>query len=247
MKFGISSFLFITALLAPLMAQEPTKVVSASPQSVEFFLPDDEGAKVRCTVRLHLSPSEGYSIRQMLPLERIAATDGAGNAMQGTFREWEHCYDSDDGRRCLIAVYDFPTCPCGGSMSFDTSVEVPLSCGVLSHAPVTFSLAESSRITVNGHSFTITPSEANATDPDNTAFLLEYENSPDIAGISIGNEAGEIMEVNIIEGVYMEEGNRVSATYAISSKHDKLQFRLSTHKPQGVAVVPVKFRATIGR
>ena len=87
-------------------------------------------------------------------------------------------------------------------MSFDTSVEVPLSCGVLTHAPVTFSLAESSRITVNGHSFTITPSEANATDPDNTAFLLEYENSPDIAGISIGNEAGEIMEANIIEGVY---------------------------------------------
>ena len=193
------------------------------------------------------SPSDGYSIRQDAPLRELEAEDGKGNRMKGNFREWEHCYDANEENRCIIAVYDFPTRPHGGSMSCDTLLSIPLSCGEIEHAPVVFHPGKEENLTINGHEFTITPSSANAEDPDNIAFILEYENAPDIAAITICDKAGAPLESNIIGGICLENSNRVSATYVLSSKFEELQFRLSTHKPQGEAYAPVKFKARIGR
>ena len=240
-----------TALLAALFtqapAQEAPRVVNISPQSVEFFFPATDTEKVLCTVRLHITPSEGYSIRQNTPPQELSATDAAGNNMKGNFREWEHCYDADEEKRCIIAVYDFPTRPQGGSMSCDTMLSIPLSCGEIEHAPTTFHPGSEEKLTINGHEFSLTPSSANDEDPDNTAFILEYENAPDIAAITICDKEGVPLESNIIEGACLENSNRVSATYVLSSKHEELQFRLSTHKPQGEAFASVKFQARIGR
>ena len=222
-------------------------VVKVSPQSVEFFFPATNAEKVLCSVRLHITPSEGYSIRQDAHLRELEAADGKGNSMKGTFREWEHCYDANEDTPCIIAVYDFPSRPQGGSMSCDTLLSIPLSCGEIEHTPVVFHPGKDEKFTINGHEFTITPSSANAEDPDNIAFILEYENAPDIAAITICDNEGTPLESNIIEGICHENSNKVSATYVFSSKFEELQFRLSTHKPQGEAYAPVKFKARIGR
>lgn len=241
-------FCTISGLLLLTAATQRPSVVSISPQSVEFFYPADPQATVLCTVRLHLTPADGYTIRQESTQQQLTATDGAGNTMLGTFREWEHCYDSDEGRHCLIAVYDFPTRPQGGSLCCNTSLSVPLSCGELVHAPVEFSPAQSGSVSVNGHDFSVVPSATSPNDPENTAFVLVYENSPDIASITICDAVGTPLETNIVEGLFLEEGNKVSATYVVpDARHETLQLRLTTHKPQGYAHTPVKFRASIGR
>lgn len=239
----IPGFLLFSAATA-----ETDRVVNISPQSVEFFCPAEGNAPVLCTVRLHLTPADGYTIRQESTQQELTATDGAGNEMRGTFREWEICFDSDEGKRCIIAVYDFPTRPQGGSLSCDTSLSVPLSCGEIVHTPAEFTPAEACTISVNGHTFSVLPSAANAEDPDNTAFVLEYENAPDIAAICICDAEGTPLETNIVEGLSLEGSNKVSATYVVANgKHEKLGLRLTTHKPQGYAHAPVRFRATIGR
>lgn len=243
-------FLAAGLLLAPtVLADGPVK---ASPQSIEFFYPDEEDEySILCTVRLHLTPDDGYTIwpgaNEDTAFRDLVGTDGAGNTLQGKFREMEVCYDADGDEGCLVAVYDFNKRPEGGSVSFDTLIDVPVTCGTIHYAPVEFSPNEHCEISIAEHTFRVIPSDGNATDPDNTAFELIYENKPGIADIFIAGTNGNHLSVNIVEGAYDEEQNILHANYVIDDKHTKLLFCLRTLKPQGSAEARVRFSATIGR
>lgn len=237
-------------LLSPaLLATSPVK---ASPQSIEFFYPDEEDEySVLCTVRLHLTPATGYTIwpgaDENTDFRELIAKDGAGNTLHGKFRDMEVCYDADGDEGCLIAVYDFNVRPQGGSISFDSLIDVPVTCGTINYEPVVFSPTEHCEISIGEHTFRVVPSDGNATDPDNTAFELIYEDKPGIAEIKISGEDDSPLNINIVEGAYDEEKSIMHANYVIRSKHSKLKFSLQTLKPQGAAEVAVRFSATIGR
>lgn len=251
MKLKTIPVLPLMAMLAWADEQQKPEVcpVKASPQSVECFYPTGEADKAGCRVRLHLTPTKGHTIR-LAPLDaELHATDAQGNGMKGEFREWEICYGDARNTRCVIAVYDFPALPKGGAICFDTTVAVPVTSGTKEHEDVDFTVADTSKLSIEDIDLTITPSFANETDPDNTAFSIEYseESKAAIAQITICDPKGQPMQANIVEGVYHEAGNIVRATYVLSSKHEKLKLRLSTYKPIGTVEVPVRFRTTIGR
>lgn len=222
--------------------------MKVSPQSIEFFLPaEGQKADKLLTVRLHLTPSEGYSIRtDCEPQQSLECTDAKGNKLQGKFREWEMCFNSTDSA-CRIAVYDFAALPQGGKITFDTTMEVPITCGYLEHEPVPFDPHKVRKVKHPHTTFYTTPSAANENDPDNTAFTLEYPAGADIVHIGIGDANNTLLETQIVDTGYNETDNRLYTTFALHGKHTALTLHLKTHKPQGTAKATVTFQATIGR
>lgn len=240
---------FLTAVLSvvPLAAQQ-AETVKVSPQSIEFFLPA-EGQKTDrlLTVRLHMTPNEGYSIRtDCEPQQSLECTDAKGNKLQGKFREWEMCFNSTDSA-CRIAVYDFAALPQGGKITFDTTMEVPITCGYLEHEPVSFDPHKVRKVKLADTVFYTTPSAANESDPDNTAFTLEYTRDTSIVQIGIGDAANNPLDARIVDTGYNETDNLMYTTFALHGKHTALTLNLRTRKQKETAKAAVKFRATIGR
>lgn len=223
--------------------------VKASPQSIECFFPEKDNDNVLCTVRIHLTPIPGHVIRTRndaaRPKKALTATDGEGRKLEGFFREWELCYDSDSN--CVIAVYDFKTRPQGGILYVDTVLDIPASGEPESHEPINFNPAEKVTLTSGNHVFHLTPAESGADDPDNTVLRIEYENTADIADISIRNDNNEPLSAEIIDGYIQSDNGMVSALYILTGKYNALKFCLRTYKQCDKIEVPLKFRATIGR
>ena len=250
-KTAAIATLFAACLSPVSSAQEQAAapVIKASPQSVDCFFPKDATAAVLCSVRLHLTPSPGCLIRvraeNMRPERPLIATDAAGNTLEGRFREWELCYDSD--ANCVIAVYDFNRHPEGGVLRVDTTVDIPASSEQTEHEPIVFAAAQKHTITSGGHTFHLSPTESSADDPDNTVLLIEYENSPDIADIVIQQEDGTPLQPEIVDGYLNADSKLVSAICILNSRSEKFRFVLRTYKQCNKVEVPVKFNATIGR
>ena len=239
------------ALFGLLIGQTQANVcpVKASPQSVECFFPGNEKDAVLCTVRVHLTPIPGHIIRTRSevahPQKAMTATDGSGKKLEGFFREWELCYDSDSN--CVIAVYDFKMRPQGGELRVDTVLDIPASGEQETHEPVTFNPVEKTTLTAGGLSFHITPTESGTQDPDNTVLHIEYDNTSDIADISIRNENDEQLPTEIIDSYIHSDNGKANALYILTGKYNTLKFCLRTYKQCDKIEVPIKFKATIGR
>lgn len=247
MKRILISLAVLGLLADRTQADEPT--VKASPQSVECFFPDRDNDEVLCTVRVHLTPAPGHIIRTRSetarPKKALTATDGTGQKLEGFFREWELCYDSDSN--CVIAVYDFKMRPQGGELRVDTALDIPASGELVTHEPVTFTPTAAVTLTSGNQVFHITPTESGAQDPDNTVLRIEYDNTPDIADITIRNEKNEQLPTEIIDGYIHSDNGKANALYILTGKYTTLQFCLRTYKQCDKIEVPLKFRATIGR
>lgn len=247
MKRILISLAVLGMLTGLTQANEPT--VKASPQSIECFFPEHDKEDVLCTIRVHLTPALGHIIRTRndaaRPKKALTATDGKGQQLDGFFREWELCYDS--GSNCVIAVYDFKTRPQGGILRVDTILDIPASGEPENHEPINFNPAEKVTLTSGNHTFHLTPAESGADDPDNTVLRIEYENSADIAEISIRNENDEPLQTEIIDGYIHSDNGMVSALYILTGKYSTLKLCLRTYKQCDIIEVPLKFSATIGR
>ena len=230
-------------------AQANERIVKASPQSVECFFPDQNNDAVLCTVRVHLTPTPGHVIRTRdeanHPQKSMTATDGAGRKLEGFFREWELCYDSVNN--CVIAVYDFKMRPQGGMLRVDAMLDIPASGELVTHEPVSFNPTEKTTLSSGNISFHITPTESGTQDPDHTVLLIEYDNTSDIADITIRNEKDEPLTTEIIDGYIHSDNGKVNALYILTGKHNALKFCLRTYKQCDKLEVPIKFKATIGR
>ncbi len=247
MKHILMSLAALGLLISQAQADERT--VKASPQSVECFFPEKDNDAVLCTVRVHLTPAPGHIIRTRNeaahPQKALTATDGTGRKLEGYFREWELCYDSDSN--CVIAVYDFKTRPQGGEMRVDTALDIPVSSEIESHEPVNFNPAEKATLTSGALTFLITPTESGTQDPDNTVLHIEYDNTSDIADITLRNENDELLPTEIIDGYIHSDNGKANALYILTGKYKSLKFCLRTYKQCDKIEVPLKFRATIGR
>lgn len=247
MKHILLSLAAYGILLSPAPANE--HIVKASPQSVECFFPDQDDDAVLCTVRVHLTPAPGHVIRtrndEAHPQKLLTATDGTGRKLEGYFREWELCYDSDSN--CVIAVYYFHMRPQGGELRVDTVLDIPASGELIAHEPVNFNPTEKVTLTSGNLTFHITPTESGAQDPDNTVLHIEYDNTSDIADISIRNEKDEQLASEIIDGYIHSDNGKANALYILNGKYNTLRFCLRTYKQCDKIEVPLKFRATIGR
>ena len=233
-------------------AQEDPKEcpLRISPQSVECFYPEipQENA-VLCRLRLHITPIPGYVVRTRaeyaMPQEKLKARDGANNELEGAFREWELCYDSDEN--CVIAVYDFLKHPAGGVLHVDGVVDIPVSGELTEHEEKEFKVQEQTSIVVADHVFRLQPTPSDAEDEEHAVIHLEYTYSPDIADIRFCGKDGTPLPCQIVDGHFDAERKLARATCIIPSNGDTLIFRLLTYKNCNKVQVPVRFRAVIGR
>lgn len=226
--------------------------VKVSPQSIECHYMQQEPQSQqtntpRCTVRLHATPSKGTLIEttENTAIPPITATDGKGNVMTGQFREWETCYDSKDN--CQILVFDFTSLPSGGSLSFDTQIEIPVKPGIQKHEAPSFSTTEKSNLSVAGHNITIEPLEKSSVAPDELVLRITYNAASQVPEIIICDDEGYHLKSNIIDADYDSTTDQTTAVYVQKYTKKTGKFALRTYQPTINIKSTVKFKATIGR
>lgn len=233
--------IFLLATVAT--ASEPS--VKVSPQSVECHY---EPATVACTVRLHVTPSKGAMlwVHDGQPIADISATDGNGKTMVGKFREWESCFD-DRKNGCHIMVFDFGALPTGGSINFDTELELPVTPGIQRHEAPTFSTTEKTACNIAGHQVEIEPLPKTDSAPGELALRITYDKAQDVPEIIVCEDDGDHLKSNIVYADYDPATGKTTAVYV--QKYTKKQGKLAlrTYKPCVRVKGKVNFKATIGR
>lgn len=246
---------FLYSLLftpAALYAADAPPTIKISPQSIEclYNVTEQPGADpaVRCTVRLHVTPSKGATLwtHEEAPMPDLEATDGAGNKMTGKFRDWEVCFDSKDAY-CHIMVYDFTQLPAGDTLNFDTSLELPVTPGVQKHEAPTFSTTQKTTCTIAGHQVEIEPLERSAAAPDELILRVTYTDAEKVPEIIICDDEGYHLKSNLIDAEYHADSAKVTAVYVQKYTKKEGKIALRTYQPRVNVKSSVKFSASIGR
>ncbi len=225
--------------------------VKVSPQSVECHYTTHTSAEgappVRCTVRLHATPSKGATFwtQGEHSIADIEATDAAGNKMIGKFRDWEICFDSNDN--CQILVFDFEQLPQGGALIFDTQIELPVTQGVQKHEAPDFSTKQTTEFTVAGHHVIVEPLEKSSAAPDELVLRISYNDASNVPEIIVCDDEGYHLKSNIIDADYDPQTGRTTAVYVQKYTKKSGKIALRTYNPCVKVKSDVKFKATIGR
>lgn len=225
--------------------------VKVSPQSVECHYTEQAPAEgvtpVRCTVRLHATPSKGATFwtQGEQSISDIEATDAAGNKMIGKFRDWEICFDSN--ANCQILVFDFEQLPQGGALTFDTQIELPVTQGVQKHEAPDFSTKQITEFTVAGHHVIVEPLEKSSAAPDELVLRISYNDASNVPEIIVCDDEGYHLKSNIIDADYDPQTGRTTAVYVQKYTKKSGKIALRTYNPCVNVKSEVKFKATIGR
>lgn len=249
MKLLLSAVCILSSILPSTADTLPS--VKVSPQSVECHYTEQnlpEGmTPVRCTVRLHATPSKGAALwtQGEHPIANIEATDANGNKMVGKFRDWEICFDSKDN--CQILVFDFEQLPQGGALIFDTQIELPVTHGVQKHEAPDFSTKQVTEFDVAGHHVIVEPLEKSSAAPDELVLRISYNDATNVPEIIVCDDEGYHLKSNIIDADYDPQTGRTTAVYVQKYTKKSGKIALRTYKPCVNVKSDVKFKATIGR
>lgn len=248
----IRKLLLSIPILAPALYADSAPTVKVSPQSIECHYAvesvPNEPEPVRCTVRLHVTPSKGASlwIHDDEPLPDLEATDGAGNKMVGKFRDWELCFDAKDAH-CYIMVYDFTQLPAGDSLNFDTTLDIPVTPGIQKHEAPTFSTTEKTICTIANHQVEIEPLERSAAAPDELVLRITYTDAAKVPEIIICEDDGDHLKSTLVDADINETTGKTTAVYVQKYRKKEGKIALRTYQPKVMVKSPVKFNASIGR
>lgn len=248
----IRCFLLSLPLLVSAVQADSSPSVKISPQSVECHYTaectPDTPAPAKCTVRLHVTPSQGTTLwtEHDSPMPDIEATDGAGNKMVGKFRDWELCFDAKDAH-CHILVYDFAQLPAGDTLNFDTTLDIPVTPGVQRHEAPTFSTTQKTQCTIAGHQVEIEPLERSAAAPDELVLRITYTEAEKVPQIIICDDEGYHLKSALIDADVNEETGKTTAVYVQKYTKKEGKIALRTYQPHITVKSAVKFSATIGR
>lgn len=248
----IRNLLLIAPVLASALIADTAPTVKVSPQSVECHYAveaaPNEPAPVRCTVRLHVTPSKGAKlwIQGDEPMPDLEGVDGAGNKMVGKFRDWELCFDSGDAH-CHILVYDFTQLPAGDALNFDTTLDIPVTPGVKKHEAPTFSTKQKTNCTIAEHQVEIEPLERSAAAPDELVLRITYTDAAKVPEIIICDDEGYHLKSTLIDADINEATGKTTAVYVQKYTKKEGKIALRTYQPRIHVKSPVKFNASIGR
>lgn len=242
-----------SAVLLPLVFAEASAdtdpSLKISPQSIEchYSSSGTEQNTTRCTVRLHVTTSKGaiFRTQDCTPALKLAATDGNGNSLEGQFREWEICFDSKED--CHILVFDFNKLPEGGTLKFDTTLELPVTPGIQKHEAPSFSTKSKTECTIAEHKVEIEPLEKSQAAPDELVLRVTYTGASHVPEIIICDDEGYHLKSNIIDADHDTATDTTTAVYVQKYTKKTGKIALRTYKPTIPVKASVKFQATIGR
>lgn len=248
----IRNLLFSIPILASALYADSAHSVKISPQSIECHYLAEPTANnqnpVRCTVRLHATPSKGATLwtQSDSPMPDLEATDGAGNKMIGKFRDWELCFDAKDAH-CHILVYDFTCLPSGDALNFDTTLEIPVTPGIQRHEAPTFSTSQKTQCFIAGHQVEIEPLERSSAAPDELVLRINYTDASKVSQIIICDDEGYHLKSTLIDADINEETGKTSAVYVQKYSKKEGKIALRTYQTRINVKSTVKFNAVIGR